>query len=292
MCETAGVFGLTRLGAKVGFMGLSKILGPVLLLVFMFSSVSFSEPGYLTVCTYPAAPYTIDDGKGHLTGLEIDLANALVTKAGFRANFTLYPWNRALEMLKYGKLDILMTMSKTREREAFTYFLGVSTFQRYALFVRSENSGIAINSLDDFTKEGCLFGIHQNFFYSAEFNDRLKTDPNFKRHFIAVSRIDTNLKSVKAGGLTGCIGDSLLAGYMVRNESRFKGITMVRLPFFKTDPVYFGVSRKINPTTLEKLKKAYDDLDKSGELKKIIMRWEGRDGHPKHTAARRSRTFS
>lgn len=277
---------MTQLKTKVEFMGLSKIIVSVLLFVSMASSVSFSDPGYLTVCTYPVAPYTIDDGNGHLTGLEIDLANALVTKAGFRAKFTLYPWNRALEMLKHGKLDILMTMSKNRERETFTHFLGVSTFQRYALFVRSENSGITITSLDDFTKAGYLFGIHQNYFYTAEFNDRLKTDPDFKRHFIAISRIDTNLISVKAGRLTGCIGDSLLTGYTVRTDSRFNGITMVRLPFFKADPVYFGVSRKINPNTLEMLKKAYDDLDKGGELKKIILKWEGRDGHKKQTLAR------
>ncbi len=254
--------------------------------VFAFSSVSFSEPGCLTVCTYPAVPFTIDDGKGHLTGLEIDLANALVTKAGFRAEFTLYPWNRALEMLKHGKLDILMTLSKTREREAFTYFLGVSTYQRYALFVRRENSGITIKSLDDFTKEGYLFGVHQNYFYTAEFNGRLKKDPEFKRHFIAVSRIDTNLKSVKAGGLTGCIGDSVLGGYRVRTDSFYKDITMISLPFFKADPVYFGVSRLTNPATLEKLKKAYADLDKKGEFKKIIMKWEGRDGHKKTGSAR------
>lgn len=259
-------------------MRLFKILFPVLLFVFLASSDAISEAGYLTVCTYPAVPYTIDDGKGKLAGLEVDLANALVRKAGFQPQFTLYPWNRALEMLKHGKLDILMTMSKTRDRETFTHFLGVSTIQRYALFVRRNNSGISINSLDDFMKEGYLFGIHQNYFYTAEFNNRLKNDPAFKSHFIAVARIDTNLKSVMAGGLTGCIGDSILTGYRVRTDSHFKGITMIKLPFFKADPVYFGVSKKINPNILEKLKKAYVSLDKGAEFKRIIIKWEGREG--------------
>lgn len=220
------------------------------------------------------APYTIEDGKGHFKGLEIDLANALVKKAGFQTKFTIYPWNRAIEMLKHGSLDILMTLSKTPEREAFTYFLGVSTYQNYVLFVHKKNTGIAIHSLDDFTKEGYLFGIRQNFFYSDEFNERLKTDESFKRHFISVARINLNLNSVKEGRMTGCIGDRTLTGYQVRTDNELKDITMVRLPFFHVDPVYFGVSMKISPEKLEKLKTAYAALDKSGEFKRIIRKWE------------------
>ena len=86
----------------------------------------------------------------------------------------------------------------------------------------------------------------------------------FRRHFIVVLRIDTNLKIVKAGRLAGCIGYSLLTGYSVQTDSSFQSIIMVRLSFFNSDPVYYGVSRKINPNTLEKLKRPYADLDKSG----------------------------
>jgi ABC-type amino acid transport substrate-binding protein len=128
--------------------------------------------------------------------------------------------------------------------------------------------------LNDFTKEGYLFGIRQNFFYTEEFNGRLKNDAEFKRHFIAVARIGQNLHSVKEGRMTGCIGDSLLTNYEVRKNSDFKEITMVHLPFFRPEPVYFGVSRKTGPDKIEKLKRSYEILNKKGEFKKIIRKWE------------------
>jgi hypothetical protein len=45
------------------------------------------------------------------------------------------------------------------------------------------------------------------------------------------------------------------------------------LPFFKTHPVYFGVSRKIGPGKMEKLQKAYRNLNERGVIKDIIRRW-------------------
>ena len=121
------------------------------------------------------------------------------------------------------------------------------------LFVRKENIGIGIRTTDDLMKDGYLFGIRQNFHYSDEFNKRLVSDENFKKHFEAVSQTDLNLKKVKAGHLTGCFGDSILTGYQVQTDKAFEDLRVVSVPFFQPDPVYFGVSKKISKDKLEKL---------------------------------------
>lgn len=245
----------------------------VLLLSLVYSNCVYANNDVLTVCTFPMAPYTFKDSNGNLKGLEIDLVNALLKEAGFQVKFIKYPWNRALEMLKYGELDILMTMSKTPEREEFTHFLGVSTHQKYVLFVRKENAGIVINTLDDMTRDGYFFGIRQNFFYSDEFNKRLATDKKFKSHFLSVAQIDINLNRVNIGRLTGCIGDSILTGYQVKMDKTYEDIRVMNLPFFQTQPVYFGVSKKISAEKLKKLQKGYHSLDDRGVFKEIIRKW-------------------
>lgn len=245
----------------------------VFLACLVFLTVAPVRAEVLTACTFPMAPYTFRDSRGNLKGLEVDLVNALAGEAGLQAEFIEYPWNRALEMLKSGKLDMLMTMTKTPEREEFTHFLGISTWQKFVLFVRKDNAGIRIKTLDDLTRYGYLFGIRQHFHYSDEFNSRLDQDGNFKRHFIAVAQADQNLKRVKNGRLTGCIGDRILTGYQVKNVKDYRDLKVLSLPFFKTHPVYFGVSRKISPEKMEKLQKAYRALEERGVIKDIIRRW-------------------
>lgn len=252
---------------------MKKGLIAALFFALVYSDCAFAKNGVLKVCTFPMAPYTIQDSHRNLKGLEIDMVNALLKKAGFQAEFINYPWNRAIEMLKYGELDILMTMSKTPEREKFTHFLGISTHQKYVLFVRKENTGIVIKTLDDLTKDGYLFGIRQNFFYSDEFNKRLEKDKIFRDHFLAVAQIDINLNRVKNGRLTGCIGDSILTGYQLKNDKTYEDLRVMNVPFFQEQPVYFGVSRKINAEKFEKLQKAYHSLDEKGVFKEIIRRW-------------------
>jgi ABC-type amino acid transport substrate-binding protein len=253
---------------------LNKQLAVVLLFIFSFFGHAFAQTHILTVCTFPMAPYTIRDAKGNVSGLEVDLARALVEEAGFEPVFVDYPWNRALEMLKHGALDILMTMSKTPEREAFTHFLGVSTHQTYVLFVRKENAGIVIETMDDFMKGDFLFGIRQNFFYSEEFNTRLSSDESFRKHFALSPQINTNLKRVKLGHLTGCIGDSILTGYQVRMDPAYKDLRQIHTPFFKSHPVYFGASRKLSQDRLSKLEEAYQTLKKKGVFDAIIHRYD------------------
>lgn len=249
------------------------ILLKALLVSLVFSGIASAHEASLTACTFPMAPYTIRDSHGKITGLEVDLVKALAKEAGFQAEFIDYPWNRALEMLKSGDLDVLMTMTRTPEREAFTHFLGISTHQQFVLFVRKENAKIRIETLDDLAKTDYLFGIRQHFHYSDEFNSRLAVDETFKRRFIAVAQADQNLKRVKCGRLTGCIGDRILTGYQVRNNKAYNDICAVTLPFFKVHPVYFGVSRKISPEKLETLQKAYHTLEKRGTIKGITRRW-------------------
>ena len=69
--------------------------------------------------------------------------------------------------------------------------------------------------------------------------DRLFKKPTWiQKPFIAVSRIDTNHKSVKAGRPDRMYRlQPSVCGYSVRTDSSFQGITMVRLPFFNADRV-------------------------------------------------------
>lgn len=71
---------------------------------------------------YP--PFTYRDSTGNFTGLDIEAARWIAERQGFDVGFVPVPWDRVLEALRDGHIDIVysgMTITPEREKEvAFT----------------------------------------------------------------------------------------------------------------------------------------------------------------------------
>ncbi len=92
---------------------------------------------------YPPYDMVIDNT---LTGFHIDLINAVADQLQITITFETYPWKRAVEMLKNGKVDAVTYMSKTAEREQFGYFFDgnvLSVGQRRGNGVLQKNGSIS-----------------------------------------------------------------------------------------------------------------------------------------------------
>lgn len=48
------------------------------------------------------------------------------------------------------------------------------------------------------------------------------------------------------------------------------------MPFFKSNPIYIGISRKMPPEKAQRLQAACDRLLKRGTLQKIVKKWIGK----------------
>src|SRR5579859_6468251 len=72
--------------------------------------------------TYP--PFNYQDASGHLTGFEVDLANALAAKMGVRVQFQPAPFAGLLAALETGRSDVVInqvTITEDRRKKyAFT----------------------------------------------------------------------------------------------------------------------------------------------------------------------------
>lgn len=245
----------------------------ILSLIFTVLPVSAKS---ISVRCVPVYPYKYIDENGNLNGMEVELASTLIKHAGFEVQFVDCPWSRALFQLKHGSLTILMNFSKSDEREAYAHYLGVSTYEQTILILRKENKGLIINTLDDFARKGTIFGIRENFFYTTAFHQRYENDPGFKSHFDTVSQASDriiNPKKVASGRITGCFGDLVLSKALIARNKELKDLVVVETPVFPKNPVYFGVSRKLDPQIYQGLQKSYQQLDNEGVFERIRAKW-------------------
>ncbi len=84
----------------------------------------------LRVIEFP--PFYYQDENGQWTGLEVELAEALLKEAGLKPEYVPLPWSRALKSMEVGEAELMMNLVKTPEREEYMHFIGPERTSRMA----------------------------------------------------------------------------------------------------------------------------------------------------------------
>ncbi|HVK54361.1 MAG TPA: transporter substrate-binding domain-containing protein [Burkholderiales bacterium] len=239
----------------------------------MFSTPLYAEKIRLRVTEF-APNYFLKDGQW--TGLDVELAEAVIKNAGFQVEYVELSWSRALQLLRSGDLDMMANLTRTVDREAFIRFIGPARISKRVLVVRQENLRIKITNLDELAEASRHtkrpFGIQRDAKYTAAFDARLAADPNFARHFDAASQGAVLHRRVVASHNLGFFEDENYVIYQLQNNPEFQGLAVH--PFtLAIDPVYFGLSKRLSEASKKKLEAAFERLDKNGTLAKIRTRW-------------------
>ena len=252
-----------------------RCLATLLLVFLALLSPAFGADSIRVRVTDFAPNYFLNDN--HWTGLDVELADALVTEAGFSVEFVNLPWSRALAYMQSGQLDLMMNLSKTPDRETFMEFIGPERISTRVLVVRRENLGLHIESLNDLAEVAqsrkVKFGIQKDAKYSDEFDARLATDHEFASCFDQVPQGALLAKKTQAEHNLGFFEDLNYAVYQLKHSPDFEGLAIH--PFvLSVSPSYFGVSKQLDSAKLGRLRTAFDRLEKNGTLAKIRARWE------------------
>jgi len=95
----------------------------VFLILFLASFLAIAQNNQIKVYTEQLSPYLMQDKSGKLSGLSIDVLNALTKLTGDTASINVMPWARAYQSVISTQDSIILTIARTPERE--TKFLWV-----------------------------------------------------------------------------------------------------------------------------------------------------------------------
>lgn len=133
----------------------------VLLFIYNFlflNNVSFSKTLELVTLQYPPYEYQ-ENGKNK--GIVVEIINEVFKRMDQPINITLYPWARALNMVKTGKADAIFTAFKNNEREVFAdYSKEVLMPQTISLF-SLKNKNIMFNGNLESIKDLSIGVVHK-----------------------------------------------------------------------------------------------------------------------------------
>lgn len=242
-----------------------------LYLISLLAQTLHADEIIIRVVDFPPQYIKTEDG---WSGYDVEMARALVEEAGFTPRFVEYPWTRALVELEKGSLHMMVNLSITASRLGFIQYVGPQRNSELVLIVSEDYKDSRFDSLDAL-QQACLernrrFGYQDNVHYGDEFHARMQ-DEAFAKCFEPASNAEQNLRKTKFGRIMGFFEEKVTMNYRISKEDSYKGLYVH--PFtVNQEPVFFGLSRELDPEVIERLMQAYETLLNSGRLNALRNR--------------------
>lgn len=223
------------------------------------------------VTSFPPLYQQTDDGRW--TGFSVDLAKTLLETAGCQAIFVSAPWKRALMMIEAGNIDMMLNLSKTREREAYIHFIGPLTTETVRILLKKEIR-VHIRSLDDIKALPGQVALTRGFYMGEAFEEKFRTDPEFREKFSITHSNALNLKKLTHDRIIGIITFSYDGVTLIKHMKDGQNYRIS--PFvIHENPVFFGLSKKsLTQEQINRLETAYARAKAQGLFNQVRVRYQ------------------
>lgn len=202
---------------------------------------------------------------GVLTGSMVEIVKEIQKKVGDTSEITVYPWNRAYNLLETSDDVALFATTRTAERE--TKFKWVGPIDKVTwIFVGKKENDIKINKLEDAKKVkriGAYRGdARAQFLENNGFkNVSLENTPEILFNLLHKNRYDLIITS-EAGLIThpknlGIASSEFEIEYVIKSYS-----------------LYIAFSKGVSDTTIKKWQNALNELNDEGVVAKILNKYK------------------
>lgn len=215
-------------------------LGAILIILGRQAAVSAESYNFVTF-QYPPLEYSTDDGEAD--GIAVEIVTQVMHALSHDVAITVYPWTRALKMVRTGKADAIFTAYKNTDREKFLDFSRQILFPQVIYFYKNRKSTVEFSGNLAFLKAKRI-GVVSTISYGVLF-DQFK--PNFildKAH-----KLEHNFQKLLLNRVDLVPSDVYVAEYTLQRMNI--GDKIVRLPHkIESVPSYIAFSKRKKLVTL------------------------------------------
>jgi polar amino acid transport system substrate-binding protein len=241
------------------------------LIAFALSFSFISQAEQLNIGWELWYPYQYRNSQQELLGLDFEILNTILIKAGYASEYTELPWKRHLHYIKTGEMDLAMGASISEERLRYATFTQPYRKESIKLFVRS-GKAIALTTLSDLADSNYMIGTESGYYYGDEYQELMKTT-EFQEHIIEVIDIEENVALLLKGHIDGFLVDPATAKAF-SSKYQMKGeFEQHALKIYQADIHIMFSNKSVKPEVISTIDRVIGELKQSGELDNIINKW-------------------
>ena len=253
------------------FLRFPAALAVILVTILKFSAVS-AEEVKLSVGWIDWAPYKVES-KGMLTGLDVELINAIFNEAELKPDYVKVPWKRTLLMVKDGSLDVATSALKTKEREVYAHFSDSYRKEEAILYVQSGKGSLwNIKKLEDIRHLEFKLGITRGYSYGDKFDSLMKL-PEFRKNIEIVNVEIQNFRKLKTGRIDGLINEIFTTRPILEKYNLLDSIEPYPLTVYSKNVHVMFSKASTNLGIVNRFNRALKKLTENGDLEAIEKRY-------------------
>lgn len=218
---------------------------------------------YTTNPNYP--PYHWALGDQVFQGASIELLG-MVLPPNVQAKPLVVPWKRALALAEEGKVDLLLSLRNTPERQIYLDFLQHRAFPNpIVVFVRQDRA-FSFQSWKDL--KGKRGGVSLGDTFGAGFDTYWRTELQIEE----APSLEENFKKLAAGRIDYFVSGLFPGKSYLDRQGLGKQIVAIGKPISNQD-IYFAFSRKfICPALKAHLELRLEELDRKGVPERLLRK--------------------
>ncbi|MBD3426757.1 MAG: transporter substrate-binding domain-containing protein [Candidatus Omnitrophica bacterium] len=210
------------------------------------------------------APYSFYSN-GEVTGYAVDLTKILAATMDRSIDIRLMPWHKCIQQLKAGKIDGIIGVPVSEERERFMEFSTPVTEIEFAIFVEAANH--YVNSLKSL--EGTVVAVHKE----SLIIDTLSRFPRIR--LVETDSVQEALEKLNNREVTAVIAEKNVALYYIQHAAEnIKGIKIVGAPLKPVYPYAIAV-KEGSGILLRDINRGLQVLQNNNTMEKLRRKWFG-----------------
>ncbi|MCP3926410.1 MAG: transporter substrate-binding domain-containing protein [Desulfobacterales bacterium] len=235
--------------------------------IFLSSNIAIAQQT-VTIVSAEYEPHNFRDN-GKIKGMRIDILTELFKRMGYKYKHVIRPWKRAIDEVRNGKADGIISIWYKPERDEFLWYPKYDyNVELLAIFRHKDTPEIDFNGSPNDIK-GLNIGGIQGFSYPKEFLESKIFE------FDLVTKDIQNLKKLDMKRVDAIIIDYIVGCHLMKKNKLTDNIVINKKPFNKGYNGYIAFSKK-SPIGHE-LAEQYDiiiqKLVKEGFYQNVFKKW-------------------
>ncbi len=234
------------------------------LICFTFAHQAMATELVVGISTgYPPYYYERD---GKLTGICIDLVNAVAQELNIEVRYEVFPWKRLLSVARKGDVDAIMPLFRTEEREEFLHFDGLElAYETISLFTMK---GFPVLYNGDFeTISSHRIGVIAEYSYGNTFDSYQHFDK------VVTENEEHLFKMFKHRRFDIGVGNKYVLQFFGQNSDLSKSIVFLEPPITK-ELLYLAFSKsRLNKNLAVNFAKALAHYRESRKYRETMARY-------------------
>lgn len=214
-----------------------KILLFVCTALWISASNSTASADEYRFVTFNYPPLEYEDQNRRPQGIAVNIVSHIMAAIGHRVRIEVYPWTRALDMVKNGRADAIFTAYKNEQREAFLDFSREVLILQEVYFFKRKNQPIEFAG-DYQNLKKYTIGVVSTISYGPLF-DAAKEVLDIDRS----SRLEHGFQKLRLGRIDLLPSDTLVAGYTLKSMG-LTGVIEALPPRIQSVPSYIAFSKR------------------------------------------------